>query len=93
MFCNTCSGEPTACSQMSASVTLAKCLLDDHSIDYSALHLNDQACKGEMDNVTHMVTFSFDSTNTCGTVVMVSVLYKLLNLLSTSQQMPSNTAQ
>lgn len=74
MFCNVCSGEPTVCSQKSASVSLANCLLEDQSIDYSVLHLNDEACRGEMDNLTHMVTFKFNNSNTCGTVVMVGTL-------------------
>ncbi|XP_035531818.1 alpha-tectorin-like [Morone saxatilis] len=66
-------GEPTVCGQTSASVSLANCLLEEQSINYSVLHLNDQACKGEMDNLTHMVTFTFDSSsNTCGAVVMVN---------------------
>uniref|UniRef100_A0A8C4HGW9 ZP domain-containing protein n=1 Tax=Dicentrarchus labrax TaxID=13489 RepID=A0A8C4HGW9_DICLA len=66
-------GEPTVCGQTSASVILANCLLEEQSINYSVLHLNDQACKGEMDNLTHMVTFTFDSSsNTCGAVVMVN---------------------
>ncbi|KAL7384913.1 hypothetical protein ABVT39_011140 [Epinephelus coioides] len=72
-------GEPTVCRHKSASVSLANCLLEDKSIDYSVLHLNDQDCKGEMDNMTHMVTFSFDSSNTCGTVVMANnsqIIYK-----------------
>lgn len=75
MFCNGCSGEPTVCEQKSASVTLANCLLEEKNIDYSVLHLNDPACKAEMDNLTHMVTFHFDSSNTCGTVVMVGTIF------------------
>lgn len=71
MFCYGGSGEPTACAHKAASLTLAKCLLEDKAIDFSVLHLNDEACKGEMDNKTHMVTFNFDSNNPCGTVVMV----------------------
>uniref|UniRef100_A0A8D0CQ78 ZP domain-containing protein n=1 Tax=Sander lucioperca TaxID=283035 RepID=A0A8D0CQ78_SANLU len=72
-------GEPTVCEQKSASVTLANCLLEEKNIDYSVLHLNDPACKAEMDNLTHMVTFHFDSSNTCGTVVMANssqIIYK-----------------
>ncbi|XP_059199281.1 alpha-tectorin-like [Centropristis striata] len=72
-------GEPTACDHKAATLTLANCLLEDNSIDYSFLHLNDEACKGEMNNLTHMVTFSFDSSNTCGTVVMANnskIIYK-----------------
>ncbi|KAM9347410.1 uromodulin-like [Symphorus nematophorus] len=71
-------GEPTVCAHKSATVTLANCLLEEKGIDYSVLHLNDEACKGEMDNLTHMVTFSFDS-NTCGAVVLANnsqIIYK-----------------
>ena len=50
---------------------MAKCLLEEKGIDASVLHLNDGACKGEINNETHMVTFSFDMDKTCGTVVMV----------------------
>nr|XP_019961041.1 PREDICTED: uncharacterized protein LOC109641134 [Paralichthys olivaceus] len=72
-------GEPTACEQKAAKLTMAKCLLEDKGIDFSVLHLNDVACKGEMDNETHMVTFSFDTDKTCGTVIMVNnnqIIYK-----------------
>lgn len=75
MFCYGCSGEPTVCEHKSASLNLANCLLEEKYIDYSVLHLNDQTCKAEMDNLTHMVTFNFDSDNTCGTVVMVGTLF------------------
>ncbi|KAM9850992.1 alpha-tectorin-like [Aulostomus maculatus] len=71
-------GEPIVCRQMTASVTLVGCVLEDKGIDYSLLHLNDQTCKGEMDDLTHMVTFSFDS-NSCGTVVTTNnshIVYK-----------------
>ncbi|XP_068590227.1 uncharacterized protein [Cebidichthys violaceus] len=72
-------GEPTVCQQSSALVILANCLLEDKSIDYSVLHLNDQSCKAEMDNLTHMVMFNFNSDNTCGTVVTANnsqIIYK-----------------
>ncbi|XP_042349986.1 alpha-tectorin-like [Plectropomus leopardus] len=72
-------GEPTVCEYKSASLTLANCLLEEKSIDYSVLHLNDEVCKGELDNLTHMVTFSFNSGKTCGTVVMANtsqIIYK-----------------
>lgn len=72
-------GDPTVCDQNSASLTLVGCLLEEKSIDYSVLHLNDPNCKGQRDSETHMVTFSFDSSNTCGTVVTASskqVMYK-----------------
>ncbi|KAL3066186.1 hypothetical protein OYC64_016186 [Pagothenia borchgrevinki] len=63
-------GEPPVCRQGSATVTLAGCLLADKGIDFSTLHLKDPSCKGHMDPQSHLVTFSFDSSNTCGTEVM-----------------------
>ncbi|XP_024142047.1 alpha-tectorin [Oryzias melastigma] len=72
-------GEPLVCEKKSASVVLANCLLEDESIDYTTLHLNDQTCKGEMDNVTHMVTFGFDTERPCGTLIMANdsqIIYK-----------------
>ncbi|XP_010754397.1 alpha-tectorin [Larimichthys crocea] len=72
-------GEPTVCGQNSASITMANCLLEEQNIDYSILHLNDQACTGKMDHLTHMVTFNFDSSNSCGAVAMVNgsqIIYK-----------------
>ncbi|KAK9529691.1 hypothetical protein VZT92_013769 [Zoarces viviparus] len=65
-------GEPTVCTENSATISLAGCLLQDKGIDYSVLHLNDPNCKGHMDNQTHMLTFSFDSSNTCGTEVSMN---------------------
>lgn len=55
-------------------MVLANCLLEDERIDYTTLHLNDQTCRGEMDNVTHMVTFGFDTEKSCGTLIMVGIL-------------------
>nr|XP_043906278.1 alpha-tectorin-like [Solea senegalensis] len=72
-------GEPTVCNAQAASITLANCLLAATSINYTALQLNDQSCKGELDKETHMVTFNFDSSDTCGTVVMLNdsrIVYK-----------------
>ncbi|KAK2899438.1 alpha-tectorin-like [Channa argus] len=72
-------GGPTVCSQDSASLSLVGCLLEDKGIDYSTLHLNDQTCRGHMDQQTHMVTFSFNNSNTCGAVVTTNnsqVIYK-----------------
>jgi len=77
MFSSGCLGEPVVCGKKSASLTMANCLLKNKGIDYSLLHLNDQTCTGEMDNVTHMVTFGFNSDNTCGTVIMVGILFGL----------------
>ncbi|XP_017297448.1 uncharacterized protein LOC108251609 [Kryptolebias marmoratus] len=72
-------GEPVVCGDKSAAITLANCLLEDKGISYSVLHLNDHNCKGEMDNLTHMVTFGFNSENTCGTVILANnsqIIYK-----------------
>ncbi|XP_077960162.1 uncharacterized protein LOC120825702 isoform X2 [Gasterosteus aculeatus] len=72
-------GEPTVCTQNSATVTLAGCLLQDRGIDSSALHLIDPDCKGHVDQRTHMVEFSFDSSDTCGAEVSMNnsqILYK-----------------
>ncbi|KAK2863432.1 hypothetical protein Q5P01_002965 [Channa striata] len=72
-------GGPTVCSQNSASLSLVGCLLEDKGIDYSTLHLNDQTCRGRMDEQTHMVTFSFNGSNTCGAVVTTNgsqIIYK-----------------
>uniref|UniRef100_A0A3P8V355 Alpha-tectorin-like n=1 Tax=Cynoglossus semilaevis TaxID=244447 RepID=A0A3P8V355_CYNSE len=62
-------GEPTVCEKESASISLAKCLLEDQSINYRNLKLNDQTCQGELDSETHMVTFYFDGNRSCGTVI------------------------
>ncbi|KAK2863433.1 hypothetical protein Q5P01_002966 [Channa striata] len=70
---------PTVCSQNSVSLSLVGCLLADKGIDYSILHLNDQTCRGRMDEQTHMVTFSFNSSNTCEAVVTTNgsqIIYK-----------------
>uniref|UniRef100_A0A668VTB8 ZP domain-containing protein n=1 Tax=Oreochromis aureus TaxID=47969 RepID=A0A668VTB8_OREAU len=72
-------GDPTVCKENSASLTLVGCLLEDKDIDYSALHLNDPTCRGQVDELTHMVTFSFNSSNSCGTEVTTNnsqVIYK-----------------
>uniref|UniRef100_A0A3Q3AEA9 ZP domain-containing protein n=1 Tax=Kryptolebias marmoratus TaxID=37003 RepID=A0A3Q3AEA9_KRYMA len=64
-------GEPTVCRQNNAYLTLAICLLEDRGIKYSALHLNDPTCTGQVDQQNHMVTFSFNSSN-CGTEIMTN---------------------
>ncbi|RVE60734.1 hypothetical protein OJAV_G00183990 [Oryzias javanicus] len=61
-------GGPTVCKDNTASLSLVGCLLKENGIDYTHLHLNDQTCKGVMDQDTHMVTFSF-SSDSCGAVV------------------------
>ncbi|MEQ2196698.1 hypothetical protein XENOCAPTIV_009450, partial [Xenoophorus captivus] len=62
-------GDPTVCNQNSASLTLVNCLLEDAGVDYTVLHLKDLTCRGHMDKERHMVTFSFNSTNHCGSEV------------------------
>ncbi|XP_041842000.1 alpha-tectorin-like [Melanotaenia boesemani] len=72
-------GDPVVCTVNSASVSLVGCLLEEENIDYSLLHLNDETCKGEMDQESGMVTFSFNSSNTCGAVITANntqVTYK-----------------
>uniref|UniRef100_A0A3P8QAG1 ZP domain-containing protein n=1 Tax=Astatotilapia calliptera TaxID=8154 RepID=A0A3P8QAG1_ASTCA len=72
-------GDATVCMQDSASVTLVGCLLEDKHINYSALQLNYPTCRGQVDELTHMVTFSFNSSNSCGTVVTTNnseLIYK-----------------
>ncbi|XP_047457646.1 alpha-tectorin-like [Mugil cephalus] len=82
-------GEPTVCGQNSASVSLVGCLLEEKLIDYSILHLVDQNCTGHMDEESHMVTFSFDRDNTCGTVVTGNnsqIIYKNTIMTSAKSQ-------
>lgn len=69
-----CSGDPAVCTQDSATLNLAACLLEDRDIDYSLLKLNDHNCTGRLDQETHMVTFSFNSSDTCGAEVTVGAL-------------------
>ncbi|XP_024655734.2 alpha-tectorin [Maylandia zebra] len=72
-------GDATVCKENSASLTLVGCLLEDKDINYSALQLNDPTCRGRVDKLTHMVTFSFNSSNRCGTVVTTNnsyIIYK-----------------
>ncbi|KAK2863507.1 hypothetical protein Q5P01_003040 [Channa striata] len=62
-------GDPTVCGPNSASLSLVGCLLEEKGIDYSALHLFDPTCTGQIDEQNHMVTFTYDNVNTCGTEV------------------------
>ncbi|XP_076581699.1 alpha-tectorin-like [Chaetodon auriga] len=62
-------GDPTVCEENSASLTLVGCLLEEKGIDYTTLHLNDPTCTGQMDEVDHMVTYSYNSSDPCGTEV------------------------
>ncbi|XP_070711275.1 alpha-tectorin-like [Pempheris klunzingeri] len=72
-------GDPTICGPDSASLTLVGCLLEEKGINYSSLHLNDQTCRGQVDELTHMVTFSYDGSRPCGAVVTANdrkLIYK-----------------
>ncbi|XP_059211820.1 alpha-tectorin-like [Centropristis striata] len=79
-FCgNKKSGEPTVCDGNSATVAMAECLLVDHGIDHSRLHLNDPTCTGDYDEQSHMVSFIFTSSNLCGTEIVKNnsqIIYK-----------------
>ena len=66
------SGGPTVCEQNSSSVTLVGCLLEEKDINYTQLHLNDENCTGHINELDKTVTFGFNTSNTCGAVVMVS---------------------
>ncbi|XP_037536661.1 pancreatic secretory granule membrane major glycoprotein GP2-like [Nematolebias whitei] len=59
-------GEPTVCKHNSASLKLAKCLMEERGINYKDLHLNDQRCRGELDRKSNMVTFNFNTEKLCG---------------------------
>lgn len=65
-------GDLPICNQTSGSLTLINCLLEDEGVAYKDLHLRNLTCRGRMDEETHMVTFSFDSTNRCGTEIKVN---------------------
>ncbi|XP_061566790.1 alpha-tectorin-like [Cololabis saira] len=83
-------GDPTVCTGDSASVSLVNCLLEEKGFSYSTLHLNDDMCKGEMDEDSHMVTFNFDNDN-CGTELEVAngqVVYK--NTIKTPTSLSSD---
>lgn len=67
-----CSGDPAVCTQSSASLSLAICLLESKGVDYTSLHLKDQRCRGRVNAKSHMVTFGFSLNNTCGTEATVS---------------------
>lgn len=72
-------GDPTVCERESASLSLVGCLLEEKGFDYRTMHLNDDSCVGQMDERTHMVTFSFSTSSFCGTVVSVNnsqIIYK-----------------
>ncbi|XP_024144851.1 alpha-tectorin [Oryzias melastigma] len=60
-------GDPAVCTQSSASLSLAICLLESKGVDYTSLHLKDQRCRGRVNAKSHMVTFGFSLNNTCGT--------------------------
>ena len=79
-----CPGDPTVCTQNSASVSLLGCLLEEDNIDYTRLHLIDETCKGEKDEESQMVTFSFNSSDTCGAEITVGSHIHLFSLYEQS---------
>uniref|UniRef100_A0AAV2MLV1 ZP domain-containing protein n=1 Tax=Knipowitschia caucasica TaxID=637954 RepID=A0AAV2MLV1_KNICA len=82
-------GEPTECRDNSATLYLAKCLLNEKGIKEQDLLLNDAndpQCRGIMQPETHMIKFSFDSVHPCGTkftsendMVIMSNTIQLMN--------------
>ncbi|XP_049608113.1 alpha-tectorin-like [Syngnathus scovelli] len=60
-------GDPPVCQEGRGSISLIGCLLEEKGIDYTTLHLKSENCTGQRDSETHLVTFNFDSSNTCGT--------------------------
>lgn len=62
-------GDPTVCTEDSATVSLAVCLLEGSNIDHTKLQLNDNQCKGQLDGQRHMVTFTFNNSQPCGAEV------------------------
>uniref|UniRef100_A0AAV2LGQ4 ZP domain-containing protein n=1 Tax=Knipowitschia caucasica TaxID=637954 RepID=A0AAV2LGQ4_KNICA len=78
-------GEPTVCSESSGSLSLALCLLKEKNIHYDKLQLIDPNCTGLVDKDKGLLTFSFNSTDMCGTNVTVendSVMHKNKVMLS-----------
>ncbi|XP_051282746.1 alpha-tectorin-like [Dicentrarchus labrax] len=72
-------GDPTVCGNNTATVSLPGCLLTERGINHSVLHLNNDSCRGYMDEKTHIMTFSFNSSNPCGAVILAdnkTVTYK-----------------
>ncbi|XP_055370321.1 zonadhesin-like isoform X2 [Betta splendens] len=83
-------GAPAVCSSNAASIALARCLLEERNISYSALHLRDGRCRGRMDEQTHMLTFSFDTSNTCGAVITSNDSYVTYSNAITDQDNSSD---
>ncbi|KAL7399009.1 hypothetical protein ABVT39_018493 [Epinephelus coioides] len=61
--------DATVCGDNTASVSLAACLLAEKGIHHSDLHLNEQSCGGEFDEDSGMVTFTFKSSKSCGSLI------------------------
>ncbi|XP_054473762.1 alpha-tectorin-like [Anoplopoma fimbria] len=86
-------GDDMVCIGTSRLVTLVGCLLEEKGISYTDVHLYDKSCVGEMDNVTHMVTLSFDTkTNPCGAMIRMNDNSDVINknavmLETTSEEM------
>nr|ADQ08552.1 larval glycoprotein [Galaxias sp. D (Allibone et al., 1996)] len=91
-FCNTsistCQCDPNAsnssdfgsrvvCSGSSATMYLSYCLLSSAGMNIETLHLNDGNCTGQVQG--HVVTFSFNSTHTCGSTITTNATHILFN--------------
>nr|ADQ08559.1 larval glycoprotein [Galaxias argenteus] len=91
-FCNTttsvCDCDPNAsnssdfgsqvvCSGTSATMQLSYCLLSTAGMNIDTLHLNDGNCTGQVHG--HVVTFSFNSTHTCGSTITTNATHILFN--------------
>ncbi|XP_077371498.1 alpha-tectorin-like [Festucalex cinctus] len=85
-------GDPPTCHSGRGSISLYGCLLEEEGIDYSALHLKNDTCVGERDEETHLVTFNFDSSNTCGTETQVNNSFVVLRNSIAMGSAPENNS-
>uniref|UniRef100_A0A3Q2Y721 ZP domain-containing protein n=1 Tax=Hippocampus comes TaxID=109280 RepID=A0A3Q2Y721_HIPCM len=86
-----CSGDPPVCQEDRGSISLIGCLLEEDGIDYTTLHLKDENCIGQRDSETHLVTFTFDSSNTCGTETQGNDSFVVLKNSVATGQAPNNS--
>ncbi|XP_019732764.1 alpha-tectorin-like isoform X2 [Hippocampus comes] len=84
-------GDPPVCQEDRGSISLIGCLLEEDGIDYTTLHLKDENCIGQRDSETHLVTFTFDSSNTCGTETQGNDSFVVLKNSVATGQAPNNS--
>ncbi|XP_057712368.1 uncharacterized protein LOC130929290 [Corythoichthys intestinalis] len=65
-------GDPPTCQEGGGAISLIGCLLEEKGIDYHLLHLTNETCTGQRDSDSHLLTFNFNSTDTCGTETEVN---------------------